>query len=131
MTEVVEARKRDAAPNAVWPVRLKTLRAFAKRDPIVLGVDIIEGSLRVGTPICVVKLNKETGKKDIIPLGKMSVLHYSGPCLHADSVSFSNSTSIEINHVSKDVVKKAQIGAGAAIKIEHAVYQSSKAFGRQ
>lgn len=29
------------------------------------------------------------------------------------------------------MVKKAQIGAGAAIKIEHAVYQSSKAFGRQ
>lgn len=82
MNEVLEARRKDAAPNAVWPCRLKTLRPFAKRDPIVLGVDIIEGSLRVGTPICVVKVNKETGKKDIIPLGKMQVIYSSPPHFH-------------------------------------------------
>lgn len=110
MNNVLEARRKDAAPNAVWPVRLKVLAAFAKRDPIVLGVDIIEGTLRVGTPLAVVKVDKETGKKEIIPLGKI--------------------TSIEINHVQKDIVKKSQIGAGAAIKIEHAVYQSAKAYGR-
>ncbi len=33
--------------------------------------------------------------------------------------------------IARQVVKKAQTGAGAAIKIEHAVYQSSKAYGRQ
>ncbi len=76
-------RQKDAAPHAVWPCRLKILAAFAKRDPIVVGVDIIEGSLRTGTPVCVVKVDKETGKKEIIPLGKI--------------------TSIEINHISKDV----------------------------
>lgn len=71
MANVLELRRKDAAPNAVWPCRLKIIAAFAKRDPIVVGVDIIEGTLRNGTPLCVVKVDKETGKKEIITLGKM------------------------------------------------------------
>jgi translation initiation factor 5B len=71
MQEVLEAKRKEATPHAVWPVRLKIIRAFASRDPIILGVDIIEGSLRLGTPMGVVKVDKETGKRQIIPLGKM------------------------------------------------------------
>jgi hypothetical protein len=41
-----------------------------------------------------------------------------------------SSTSLEINHTSKDIVKKSQVGAGVAVKIEHAVYESAKLFGR-
>lgn len=67
----MEAKRRDAAPQAVWPCRLKTLQAFAKRDPIILGVDILDGTLRIGTPLAVVKVDPATGKKDIISLGKM------------------------------------------------------------
>ena len=37
---------------------------------------------------------------------------------------------MEINHKSMDVVKKSQAGGGVAVKIEHAVYQSGKMFGR-
>jgi hypothetical protein len=40
------------------------------------------------------------------------------------------STSLEINHKSQEVVKKSQAGGGVAVKIEHAVYQSAKMFGR-
>ncbi|KAI1788965.1 hypothetical protein LXA43DRAFT_1183593 [Ganoderma leucocontextum] len=108
--EIMEAKRRDAAPQAVWPCRLKTIAAFAKRDPIILGVDILDGTLRVGTPLCVVKIDPETQKKEIIDLGKI--------------------TSLEINHKSHDIVKKSQAGGGVAVKIEHAVYQSAKMFGR-
>ncbi|RDB15518.1 Eukaryotic translation initiation factor 5B [Hypsizygus marmoreus] len=108
--EITEAKRKDAAPQAVWPCRLKIIAAFCKRDPIILGVDILDGTLRVGTPLAVVKTDPVTGKKDIIPLGKI--------------------TSLEINHKTFDIVKKSQAGAGVAIKIEHAVYQSSKMFGR-
>lgn len=69
--EITEAKRRDAAPQAVWPCRLKTIACFAKREPIILGVDILDGTLRIGTPICVVKVDPETQKKDIIDLGKM------------------------------------------------------------
>ncbi|EJU06004.1 hypothetical protein DACRYDRAFT_19346 [Dacryopinax primogenitus] len=108
--EMTEARRRDAAPQAIWPCRLKIIQAFAKRDPIIVGVDILDGSLRVGTPLCVVHVDKDTGKRDIVDLGKV--------------------TSLEINHKSMDVVKKSQAGGGVAVKIEHAVYQSAKMFGR-
>lgn len=71
--EIVEAKRKDAAPAAVWPCRLKIIAAFCKRDPIILGVDILDGTLRVGTPICVVKVDPTTQKKEIIDLGKVSV----------------------------------------------------------
>lgn len=37
MEEVKEARQKEAAPNAVWPCKLKILKPFASRDPIILG----------------------------------------------------------------------------------------------
>lgn len=70
----MEAKRRDAAPQAIWPCRLKTIACFAKRDPIILGVDIVDGSLRVGTPLCVVKVDPTTQKREIVDLGKMQVL---------------------------------------------------------
>ncbi|OJA18356.1 hypothetical protein AZE42_00733 [Rhizopogon vesiculosus] len=108
--EMMEAKRRDAAPQAVWPCRLKTIACFCKRDPIILGVDILDGTLRVGTPICVVTVDPTTQKKEIIDLGKV--------------------TSLEINHKPFDIVKKSQAGGGVAVKIEHAVYESGKMFGR-
>ncbi|KAN0140215.1 hypothetical protein V8E53_002111 [Lactarius tabidus] len=108
--EIVEAKRRDAAPMAVWPCRLKIIACFCKRDPIILGVDILDGTLRLGTPLCVVKNDPATGAKEIIELGKI--------------------TSLEINHKNMEIVKRSQAGGGVAVKIEHAVYQSAKMFGR-
>jgi translation initiation factor 5B len=71
--EVTEAKRQDAAPKAVWPCRLKIIACFAKRDPIILGMDILDGSLRVGTPLCVVKVDSVTQKREIHDLGKMYV----------------------------------------------------------
>ncbi|KIY45157.1 P-loop containing nucleoside triphosphate hydrolase protein [Fistulina hepatica ATCC 64428] len=108
--EITEAKRKDAAPQAVWPCRLKIIAAFCKRDPIILGVDILDGSLRVGTPLAVVKADPVAGKREVIELGKI--------------------TSLEINHKNYDIVKKSQAGGGVAVKIEHAVYQSAKMYGR-
>jgi translation initiation factor 5B len=77
---------------------------------IILGCDIIEGSLRTGTPLCVIKTDPETKKREIISLGKI--------------------TSLEINKKNKDVVKKSEVGGGVAVKIEHAAHESAKQFGR-
>jgi translation initiation factor IF-2 len=73
----MEAKRRDAAPIAVWPCRLKILACFAKRDPIILGCDILDGSLRVGTPLCVVKTDP-SGKKETVSLGKVYVCVFWG-----------------------------------------------------
>jgi len=107
---ILEAKQKDSAPSAVWPCRLKILACFAKRDPIILGCDILDGSVRIGTPLCVVKKDPETGKRSVISLGRI--------------------TSLEINHKTQAKVTKSQVGAGVAIKIEHAVYETGKMYGR-
>ncbi|KAI9615692.1 hypothetical protein KEM48_005570, partial [Puccinia striiformis f. sp. tritici PST-130] len=109
--DIMEAKRIDSAPIAVWPCRLKIIQAFTKRDPIIVGCDILEGTLKVGTPLCVVKVDPTTKARTTIPLGKV--------------------TSLEINHKSVQTLKREQAGAGVAVKIEHASYQSAMTFGRQ
>ncbi|KAK6259211.1 hypothetical protein SCA6_013685 [Theobroma cacao] len=84
-----EERKKEAADEAVFPCVLKILPncIFNKKDPIVLGVDILEGIARVGTPICI-------PQREFIDIGRIA--------------------SIENNHKPVDVAKKGQ---KVAIKI--------------
>ncbi|ORX62702.1 P-loop containing nucleoside triphosphate hydrolase protein [Hesseltinella vesiculosa] len=109
---MLEQKRKDQAPEAVFPAVLRMVPGaiFNKKDPIIIGVDIVEGALRVGTPLCVVRANPDTKEKEIIKLGKV--------------------TSIEQNHKSMEIVKKGQAGGGVAIKIECAVYETPKTFGR-
>lgn len=108
--EIMENKKREAAPTAVWPCRLRTIAAFAKRDPIILGCDIVDGSLRIGTPLCVVKTDPATKKREVISIGRV--------------------TSLEINHKARDVVLKKDVGGGVAVRIEPGLNEAPKMFGR-
>ena len=108
--EIMENKKKDAAGTAIWPCRLRTIAAFAKRDPIILGCDILDGTLRIGTPLCVVKTDSTTRKKEIVPLGRV--------------------TSLEINHKPRDVVLKKDVGAGVAVRIDPDPNEAPKMFGR-
>ncbi|KAI9016948.1 P-loop containing nucleoside triphosphate hydrolase protein [Gaertneriomyces semiglobifer] len=104
MKDLDEKRKADAAPRAVFPCLLRIVpgAVFNKRNPIVLGVDVVEGNLRIGTPLCCVNDGV------VVPLGKV--------------------TSIELNHKAVQEAKKA--GPAVAIKIEGAEYETPKLFGR-
>lgn len=59
MKELEEQKRKDAMPTAVFPCVLRMVpdAIFNKRSPIIIGVDVLEGSLKIGTPLCVV--NKE------------------------------------------------------------------------
>ncbi|KAI9105335.1 P-loop containing nucleoside triphosphate hydrolase protein [Phlyctochytrium arcticum] len=106
MKNLEEKRRADAAPKAVFPCALKIVPGaiFNKRNPIVLGVDVVDGNLKIGTPVCV--LNEDT--KAVVPLGRV--------------------TSIELNHKVQQEAKKG--GPSVAIKIECAEYETPKLFGR-
>lgn len=98
-----EERKKEAADEAVFPCVLKILPncIFNKKDPIVLGVDIIEGIARVGTPICI-------PAREFIDIGRIA--------------------SIENNHKPVDSAKKGQ---KVAIKIVGSnPEEQQKMFGR-
>ncbi|XP_062101300.1 eukaryotic translation initiation factor 5B [Humulus lupulus] len=98
-----EEKKKEAADEAVFPCVLKILPncIFNKKDPIVLGVDILEGIAKVGTPICI-------PQKDFIDIGRIA--------------------SIENNHKPVDTAKKGQ---KVAIKIVGSnSEEQQKMFGR-
>ena len=89
MEGLMEQRREDAAAIAVFPSIVKILpqHVFNTKDPIIVGVEIVEGILKVGTPLCV-------------------------PAL--DGLHVGNVTSIESNGHEQETARK---GASVAIKI--------------
>ena len=85
MKRVKEATKAASVEDAVFPVILKIMPncIFNKKDPIVLGVEVVDGIAKVGTPLCVYR-----GPDEIIDLGKIA--------------------SMERDHKATEVAKKGQ-----------------------
>jgi translation initiation factor 5B len=108
--KLLEQRKKDYAADAIYPCALKTLQLINKRNPMIIGVDILEGSLRIGTPIAIVKTDPTTNQKVTYPLGRV--------------------VSLEVNHKSVDSIRKGQANAGVAMRLE-AGSASLPTWGRQ
>ncbi|KAG9195409.1 Eukaryotic translation initiation factor [Alternaria panax] len=96
MKQLEEQRKEESKMLAVFPCVLKPVAVFNKKDPIIIGVDVTEGALRMTTPICAVKKNATTGAKELIQLGRV--------------------TSIERDHKPMQICKRGQ--PSVAVKIE-------------
>ncbi|KAL7926329.1 hypothetical protein ACQKWADRAFT_282469 [Trichoderma austrokoningii] len=101
MDEMLEKKKEESKMLAVFPCVLKPVAVFNKTGPIVIGVDVTEGQLKINTPIAAVKTNPVTNTKEIIGLGRV--------------------TSIERDHKQIPVCKKGQ--PSVAIKIEMGGHQ--------
>lgn len=71
MEEMLEKKKEESKMLAVFPCVLKPVAVFNKTAPIVIGVDVVEGQLKINTPIAAVKTNPTTGAKEVIPLGRV------------------------------------------------------------
>lgn len=72
MQDQIAAKQREESKDlAVFPCVLQPIQVFNKKDPIVIGVDVIEGALRVGTPIAVVQHNSVTNVKSTLSLGRV------------------------------------------------------------
>lgn len=96
---LLEQKRKTFMDFAVFPCVLSTIQIINKRNPMIIGVDVKEGSLRIGTPICAVKVNPETKQKEVLVLGKV--------------------VSLEVNHVSQSIVKKGQTAQGVAMRLEN------------
>lgn len=73
MKQLVEKKKEDSKLHAVFPCVLTPVTIFNNKDPILLGVDVTEGSLRLLTPIAAVRTNPVTNVKEIVGLGRVYV----------------------------------------------------------
>ncbi|KHN97876.1 eukaryotic translation initiation factor 5B [Metarhizium album ARSEF 1941] len=107
MDQMLEKKKEDSKMLAVFPCVLKPVAVFNKTSPIVIGVDVVEGQLKINTPIAAVKTHPVTGAKEVINLGRV--------------------TSIEREHKQIPVCKKGQ--PSVALKVEMGGHQPT--YGRQ
>ncbi|KAL3908027.1 MAG: hypothetical protein SGILL_008640, partial [Bacillariaceae sp.] len=70
----LSARRREEASNiAVFPSIIKILpqHVFNQRDPIIMGVEVTEGILKVGTPLCVPAIGG-------LHIGKVTSIEHNG-----------------------------------------------------
>jgi translation initiation factor 5B len=71
MAQLLEKKKEDSKMLAVFPCVLSPVAVFNKTNPIVIGVDVVEGSLKLNTPIAAVKTNPVTNVKEVVSLGRV------------------------------------------------------------
>ncbi|KAK9367779.1 hypothetical protein V1509DRAFT_625310 [Lipomyces kononenkoae] len=96
--ELLEAKRKETAAQAVFPCVLHTIKVINKRNPMIVGVDVVEGSLRVGTPIAAVRIDPATQMRQVMQLGRV--------------------VSLEVNHKSVDIAKKGQAQGGVAMRLD-------------
>lgn len=121
LREVEEERRKALAPTVIFPCILRIVPGciFNKRTPIVIGVEVVEGQLRVGTPICVITKNNPTADGGEAPSSSLSL----------NVCTLGRVTSIEHNHKPLQVVRKGH--PGVAIKLEPAgQHEASRMYGR-
>lgn len=121
MEKLVEQRKEDSKLLAVFPCVLAPIAVFNKKDPIVVGVDVTEGSLRLLTPIAAVRTNPVTNVKEIVTLGRVYVttLFSTSPVwegVFSLILIRAISQSIERDHKQIPICKRGQ--PSVAVKIE-------------
>jgi len=89
MEELTERRQQEAAAIAVFPSIIKILpqHVFNQKDPIIVGVEIVEGILKVGTPLCVPALGG-------LNVGKVTSIESNGR--EQDTARKGNSVAIKI-----------------------------------
>lgn len=66
-----QEKKEESKMLAVFPCVLRPVAVFNKTTPIVVGVDVVDGNLRLNTPIAAVKFNSVTNVKEIVSLGRV------------------------------------------------------------
>lgn len=102
--EELKQRKREEFKDiAVFPCKLKIMPqyVFNSRDPIVVGVTVEAGIVKMGTPLCV------PSKESVINLGVV--------------------TSLEVNHKQVEFARKGQ---EVCVKIENVPGETPKLVGR-
>ena len=66
-------RKKEKEKEAIFPCYLKTVMFINKKDPLILGVSVTEGVLKVGTPIYCVEKNLPIGTVESIEREKKPI----------------------------------------------------------
>lgn len=73
VNEVREERKIKEGKEAVFPCVFKTIAIFRKNDPIVLGVDVECGVIKIGTPLVVYRERDPKDPKKPVEVDRVKI----------------------------------------------------------
>lgn len=129
LKQTLQAKQDATASEAVFPVvaRIIPTAVFNKRNPIVVGMDILEGKLKLGTPLCVVL----AADKTVMAAAEAAGGDDGGIKIHAgpNVLVIGKVASIENNH--KEQTEAVAGGPSVAVKIAPANdAQASILYGR-
>eukprot|EP00915_Cephaloidophora_sp_WS-2016_P001673 GHVH01002304.1.p1 GENE.GHVH01002304.1~~GHVH01002304.1.p1 ORF type:complete len:669 (+),score=150.32 GHVH01002304.1:3551-5557(+) len=87
--EQIKRKKEEMKKDAVFPCELSILPSaiFHKKDPIILGVKVERGTLKVGTPLCVLE-------KEVLKIGRVTALKMNDKPVEQGGVGDEVSVSI-------------------------------------
>jgi translation initiation factor 5B len=127
--ETIAKKQAASLAEAVFPVVAKIIptAVFMNKDPIVVGVDVLEGKLKIGTPICVVLPADKvvlTGQETAGGAGSNAPAIRRGP----NVLDIGRVASIENNHV--EVQEASPGGPSVAVKIQPNASQAGIQYGR-
>ncbi|KAG2319615.1 hypothetical protein Bca4012_054139 [Brassica carinata] len=73
--DVRDEERKETASEVVFPCVLKILpnHVFKRGNPIILGVEVIDGILKVGTPMCILKESEKS--RVFVDLGCVASIH--------------------------------------------------------
>jgi translation initiation factor 5B len=100
MKKLNDEKKKEQLGKAVWPCILKVSDCYRKSDPLILGVDILEGKLKLGTPLCILQKGESENEKRILEIGTVSTIQHS----HKDLQEAKQGSSVAISIIVKDKI---------------------------
>mmetsp|Transcript_16381 Transcript_16381/g.39083 ORF Transcript_16381/g.39083 Transcript_16381/m.39083 type:complete len:998 (+) Transcript_16381:1-2994(+) len=110
-------KKEEARKKALWPCVFKIVDdrcVFNKKDPYILGVDVLEGTLRLGTPVIIPDVKWTGDAKTQNPAGEV--------------LEFGQVMSIEKDK--KPIEQATRLSGSVAIRIEQKRNMKEYTFGR-
>ncbi len=119
-------RQAAAAAQAVFPAIAKIIpnAVFNKQDPIIVGIEVVEGRLKVGTPLCVL-----LPADKVVTAGGIGDDAAGGASRRGPKVLVIGTVgSLEINHISQPEAVPG--GAAVACKIDQTDSQKAIMYGR-
>eukprot|EP01138_Halocafeteria_seosinensis_P004716 gb/GECG01004822.1/.p1 GENE.gb/GECG01004822.1/~~gb/GECG01004822.1/.p1 ORF type:complete len:1051 (+),score=276.13 gb/GECG01004822.1/:1-3153(+) len=74
--QVREEKQKSLSDLAVFPAACKIVKIFNNRNPLVLGVEVVAGKLRIETPLCVIAGETPEGMPMVLDLGRVTSMEH-------------------------------------------------------
>ena len=115
---VKEEKQKSLKDLAVFPAACKIVKIFNNRNPLVLGIEVVSGKLRIDTPMCVITGETPEGQPMVLDLGRVTSMEHEHKAVE-ECAAGDNAVAARIEPRTED---QRQIQAGRHFTEKHVIY---------